>query len=94
MARDHSMQLPINFFRERTANTIDLLQFLNARRAYAFKATKPRQKALTTFSADTGDLFKGRAGAGLAEFGAMTINREAMGLITNLLDQVQSSMIL
>ena len=46
------MQLPVNFFRERSADTIHLLQFVNARRKYALEATEPLQKALTALGAD------------------------------------------
>ena len=40
---NHSMQLPVNFFSQGTADPLYLLEFVNAGSAYAFQATEPCQ---------------------------------------------------
>ena len=52
------MQFPVNFLCQRTANSIGLLQFFNARGLYAFQSTKPGQETLAALGADTADLLQ------------------------------------
>ncbi len=48
-----SVQIPVNFLCQRTADAIRLLQFFNTCGLHAFQPAKPRQQALTTLGADT-----------------------------------------
>ena len=48
-----SVQFPVNFLRQRTADAIRLLQFFNTCGLHAFQAAEPCQQALTTLGADT-----------------------------------------
>lgn len=51
-----SMQFPVDFLRQRTANAIGLLQFFYACGLYAFQSAKSGQETLAPLGADTPDL--------------------------------------
>src|SRR5687768_6503824 len=64
-----SMQFPVNFLRQSTANAIGLLQFFNAGGLYAFQSAKPGQETLPALGADTPDLLQTRTGASFSKLG-------------------------
>ena len=53
-----SMQFPVNPFRQRTADTVDLLQLLDAGLLDAFQSPKSCQEALAALATDALDLFQ------------------------------------
>jgi hypothetical protein len=82
------MQLPVYFFSQRAADAFHMLQFVNAGSKYAFQTPESRKKALTTLGANSGNVLEARTGARFSKFGPMTIYRETMSFIANLLDQM------
>src|SRR5688500_8946570 len=53
-----SMQFPVDFLRQGTANAVGLLQFFNAGGLHAFQSAKPGQETLPALGADTPDLLQ------------------------------------
>ena len=87
------MQLAINFFCQRLADTFDQRQIVNARRRNAFDAAELGEQFLSAFCANPGDVLKPRLDSGLGAAAAMAGDGEAMRFVAYLLNQMQCRMI-
>src|SRR2546427_2122366 len=87
------MELLVDFFRELATDPLDLRQVLDARAHDALQAAEPREQLLAAFGADPGNALQRRSGAPLGASRPVPGDGEAMRLVANPLDQVQSGVI-
>src|SRR6476660_7500565 len=90
---DLSMQLGEYALGERAADAGDARQVVDARCLDALQAAKMREQRLPLARSDAGDLLEGRPGPRLAAARPVPLYREAMRLVADLLQQVQTGVI-
>lgn len=72
------------------ADPVNLGDVLDTSPSKALQATKMAQEPLAALGADAADLFETGLGASLAAPLPVTRDREAMGLVTDLLDEMHA----
>src|SRR5215467_8673410 len=87
------MELPVDLLRELAADALDLGQVLDARAHHALQSSEAGQQLLAPLRPDAGDPFERGRGAALGAPRSVPGDREAMRLVTDVLDQVQTGMI-
>ena len=80
----------IDALRERARDARRAREIVDARRLHAAQAAEMREQRLPLLAADAGDLLQRRRRARLRAPRAMTLDREAMRLVANLLQQMQA----
>src|SRR5262249_687770 len=87
------MELPVDLLRELAADAFDLGQVLDARAHHALESSEARQQLLAPLRAHAGDALERGRGAGLGAPRAVPGDREAVRLVADVLDQVETGMI-
>src|SRR6478609_3934180 len=90
---DLSMQLGEYALGERAADAGDARQVIDARCLDALQAAEMREQRLPLARPDAGDLLQRRCGPRLAAARPVPLYREAMRLVADLLQQVQTLVI-
>src|SRR6185437_1206928 len=88
-----SMQLRMNAFGQRVRDAGHARKIFDACRLHRFQSAEMREERLPALRADAADLLQRRRIARLGAPRAMALDREAMCLVANLLQQVQAGMI-
>src|SRR4051812_32348999 len=83
------MQVPVDAFSERAADSFDLCDLVDGCGFHAAQPAEMLQKGLPPPGSDTGDLAEHRRSARLAPARTMADDGEAVRLVADGLDQVQ-----
>src|SRR6476469_7581794 len=88
-----SVQLAVNALGQRVRYAGYSREILDARRLHSLQAAEMREQRLAALGADAADLLQCRRVARLCASRAMTLDREAMRLVADLLQQMQSRVV-
>src|SRR5688500_2744869 len=89
LASRGSVQMPVDTLRERPADTGDLRDVVHRGGLHAAQAAEVLDERLAALGADPADLVQHGGGAGFAAPRPVPDHRKAVGLVADLLDQVQ-----
>src|SRR2546430_1221861 len=87
------MELPVDLFRELSADPLDLREVLHARAYDALQPAEAREQLLAAFCADPGYALQRGGGAPLGASRPVPGDGETVRLVANPLDQMQAGMI-
>src|SRR6266850_5492887 len=87
------MELPVNFFGELAAATLDLRQVFDARAQDSLQPAEAREQLFAALRSDSRDALERRRSASLGTSRPVSGDGEAVRFVSNPLDQMQSGVV-